>query len=192
MSFLPNLVTILRLLGLPWFLWLVVEARNTVAAGGSIEGDHTALIVLTAIAVGDALDGWLARSFGWSSRLGAVLDPLVDKLTQASAYLFFTFFAEPAYPVVPIALWIALVLRDLVLATGSLVLHRRGQLDVQARWTGKLATLLSFTLLIVVTARLESLVPAFCWITFAAVLVSGVHYVTVGVTAARSAGANGS
>jgi len=73
---LPNLVGYLRLAALPLFLWLAFESGDGRSAG--------AAIVFWLIAAGDYVDGFLARVTGQYSRLGAMLDPLVDRLTILS------------------------------------------------------------------------------------------------------------
>jgi len=70
---LPNLVGFVRLAGLPVFLWLAFESGDGRSA--------PAAIVYWLIAAGDYLDGFLARVTGQYSRLGSLLDPLVDRLT---------------------------------------------------------------------------------------------------------------
>jgi len=73
---LPNLVGYLRLLGIPVFLWLAFESGD----GRSV----AAAALFWLIAAGDYLDGFLARVTGQYSRLGAMLDPLIDRLTILS------------------------------------------------------------------------------------------------------------
>jgi cardiolipin synthase (CMP-forming) len=70
---LPNLVGFVRLAALPLFLYLALESGDGRSAA--------AAIVFWLIAAGDYLDGLLARATGQYSRLGALLDPLVDRLT---------------------------------------------------------------------------------------------------------------
>ena len=70
---LPNLVGYLRLAGLPVFLYLAFESGDG--------RDSTAAAIFWLIAAGDYLDGLLARVTGQYSRLGALLDPLIDRLT---------------------------------------------------------------------------------------------------------------
>src|SRR3954451_528550 len=69
----PNLVGYLRIAGIPVFLWLALESGDgrTVASA----------TIFWLIAAGDYLDGFLARVTGQYSRLGALLDPLIDRLT---------------------------------------------------------------------------------------------------------------
>jgi CDP-diacylglycerol--glycerol-3-phosphate 3-phosphatidyltransferase len=73
---LPNLVGYLRLAGIPVFLWLSFESADGRSAA--------AAIVFWLIAAGDYVDGFLARVTGQYSRLGALLDPLIDRLTILS------------------------------------------------------------------------------------------------------------
>ena len=69
----PNLVGYVRLAGIPVFLYLALRSGDGRTA--------SAAIVYMAIAASDYLDGFLARATGQYSRLGALLDPLVDRLT---------------------------------------------------------------------------------------------------------------
>lgn len=73
---LPNLVGFVRIAGLPVFLYLAFESDD----GQSV----AAAVVFWLIAAGDYLDGFLARVTGQYSRLGTLLDPLVDRLTVLS------------------------------------------------------------------------------------------------------------
>src|SRR3954451_6201938 len=66
----PNLLSALRLLGVPVFLWLVLGP----------EEDTIALVVLMLSGVTDYLDGYLARRLQQTSRLGEILDPVADRL----------------------------------------------------------------------------------------------------------------
>ena len=65
----PNLITLLRLLCLPIFLWLLF----------SVEDEAGAAWLLGALGSTDWVDGWVARKFGQQSSFGAVFDPTVDR-----------------------------------------------------------------------------------------------------------------
>ena len=65
----PNAVSVLRLIGIPIFLWLLLGARNDVAA----------FLVLVIAGATDWVDGYLARKLDQQSELGVLLDPLVDR-----------------------------------------------------------------------------------------------------------------
>ena len=66
---LPNVLSFLRVLGVPLFLWLLLRGD-----------DGWALVVLALSGVTDYLDGKIARTFGMESRLGQLLDPIADRL----------------------------------------------------------------------------------------------------------------
>lgn len=121
----PNLLSFLRLLGVPLFLWLVLGPR----------ADVWALIVLGTSAVTDYLDGKIARATGQTSRLGAVLDPFADRLYIASAVV-----ALAIRDIIPWWLVFALVLRDLYLAGQLAVLRRIGYGPLPVHFLGKVAT----------------------------------------------------
>lgn len=122
---LPNLVGFLRLLGIPVFLVLAFESED----GTSI----AAAAVYWAIAAGDYLDGLLARVTGQYSRLGALLDPVVDRLVIISGIVVCWHFE-----LLPQALLLLLVVREL----GTLVMARwaisRG-IDLEVNWIGRMA-----------------------------------------------------
>jgi cardiolipin synthase len=124
---LPNLLSLLRLLGVPLFLWLLLGPH----------ADGWAIVVLALSGVTDWADGKLARALGQSSRLGALLDPAADRL-----YIVATLIAFVLRDVVP--LWVVVVLlgRELVLGITLLVLRRAGWPPLQVHYLGKAATFL--------------------------------------------------
>jgi cardiolipin synthase len=124
---LPNLLSVIRLLGVPLFLWLLLGPH----------ADGWAIVVLALSGVTDWADGKLARALGQSSRLGALLDPAADRL-----YIVATLIAFVLRDVVP--LWVVVVLlgRELVLGITLLVLRRAGWPPLQVHYLGKAATFL--------------------------------------------------
>jgi CDP-diacylglycerol--glycerol-3-phosphate 3-phosphatidyltransferase len=121
----PNLLSALRLAGVPVFLWLVL-------------GPHAngwALLVLVYAGLSDYFDGRIARSFGQTSRLGTLLDPAADRL-----YILATVVALTVRGIVPWWLAGALLGRDLVLALTLPVLARHGYGPLQVNFVGKAAT----------------------------------------------------
>jgi cardiolipin synthase len=124
---LPNLLSLLRLLGVPLFLWLLLGPH----------ADGWAIVVLALSGVTDWADGKLARALGQSSRLGALLDPAADRL-----YIVATLVAFVIRDVVP--LWVVVVLlgRELVLGATLLALRRAGWPPLQVHYLGKAATFL--------------------------------------------------
>ena len=121
----PNAVGYLRLAALPVFL---------VLAYGTDDGTSVlSAMVFWAIAAGDYLDGILARVTGQYSRLGALLDPLVDRLTiLAGAVVCWNFELLPRW-----ALAVLAVREVVTLLLAQLYLRRVGELEIN--WLGRIA-----------------------------------------------------
>lgn len=137
---LPNALSVLRLLGVPLFLWAILTGR-----------DGLALITLMASGITDYLDGKLARALGMTSRVGALLDPLADRL-----YIFTTVVALAWRDVIPWWLVVLLVARDAVLAVLLLVAGRQVRAQIPVHFVGKAATfnlLYAFPLLLLADGR---------------------------------------
>lgn len=122
----PNALSVLRLAGVPLFLWLLLGPRE----------DGWAIVVLAAGGITDWLDGKLARWLNQSSRLGALLDPAVDRL-----YVLSTLLAFGVRDVVPWWLIGVLVGRDVVLAASLPVWRHYGYTAPEVHYLGKAATL---------------------------------------------------
>jgi CDP-diacylglycerol--glycerol-3-phosphate 3-phosphatidyltransferase len=123
----PNALSVLRLLGVPLFLWLLLGPH----------ADGWAIAVLALSGVSDWADGKLARLLDQSSRLGALLDPAADRL-----YIVATLVALALRSVAPLWLVAVLVGRELVLGVTLLVLRRHGYPPLQVHYLGKAATFL--------------------------------------------------
>jgi cardiolipin synthase len=121
----PNLVGYVRLAGLPVFLYLAFESEDGRSAA--------AAIVFWLISAGDYLDGFLARVTGQYSRMGALLDPLVDRLTVlAGAVVCWHFDLLPHWALA------ALALRELVML-GLAEYGLRHGVDIEVNWPGRLS-----------------------------------------------------
>lgn len=125
---LPNLIGYVRLAALPVFL---------VLAFGSGDGrDPVAVAIFLAVALGDLLDGFVARATGQYSRLGALLDPFVDRLTiVCGAAVCWHFELLPRWALA------LLVLRELVTLALAQYGLRRG-VDLEINWIGRAAVFL--------------------------------------------------
>ena len=122
---LPNAVGYVRLAGLPVFLYLAFSSGDG--------RDAAAAIVFVAIAVGDYIDGFVARATGQYSRMGALLDPVVDRLTILSgAAVCWHFELLPRWA---LALLAAREVITLILA--QVYLRRVGELEIN--WLGRIA-----------------------------------------------------
>jgi cardiolipin synthase len=122
----PNGLSVLRLFGVPLFLWLALGPK----------ADGWAVIVLMVAGFTDYLDGRIARRFNLTSRLGELLDPAADRL-----YILATLVALTVRGIVPIWLAAILVGRDLLLAPTIPVLSRHGYGPLPVHFLGKAATL---------------------------------------------------
>ena len=129
----PNLLSVLRLAGVPVLLWLLVAPRPA----GFGAADVWATVVLILGGITDWLDGKLARLLDQRSRLGALLDPAADRLYILAALVGLT-----VRGVLPWWALVALVARDVVLAGCVLVLRRRGYGPFVVTYLGKAATFL--------------------------------------------------
>jgi cardiolipin synthase len=124
---LPNALSVLRLLGVPLFLWLLLGP----------EADGWAVVVLMISGITDWADGKLARWLDQSSRLGALLDPAADRL-----YIVCTLVALAIRDIAPVWMVALLLGRELVLGIGLLVLRHYGYPPLQVHYLGKAATFL--------------------------------------------------
>jgi cardiolipin synthase (CMP-forming) len=121
----PNLLSILRLCSLPVFLWLLLGP----------EEDGLAAAVLMLMGVSDFLDGYLARKLDQTSKLGAVLDPVADRL-----YIIATVVGLGLREIIPLWLVVLLPARDLFLWVLVPFLRTRGYTALPVHFLGKAAT----------------------------------------------------
>ncbi|QLQ10597.1 MAG: CDP-alcohol phosphatidyltransferase family protein [Nocardioidaceae bacterium] len=121
----PNVISMIRLAGVPLFLWLILGPQ----------ADGWALIVLMLSGVTDYLDGYLARKFDQTSNLGAILDPVADRL-----YILSTVIGLALRDIIPWWLAILLPLRDVFLWVLVPFLRTRGYSSLPVHFLGKAAT----------------------------------------------------
>jgi cardiolipin synthase len=121
----PNILSALRLLGVPLFLWLILVP----------EADWWAIVVLAIAGFTDWLDGYLARKWHQISRVGQLLDPIADRL-----YILATLIGLLLRGIVPLWFVLLLVSRDLIMSVVLAVLKRRGVTGLPVHFLGKAAT----------------------------------------------------
>lgn len=121
----PNVLSLLRLLGVPLFLWLVLGPK----------ADLIAVIVLIISGATDWLDGKLARALHQVSRVGQMLDPVADRL-----YILATLLGMALREVIPWWLVAILVGRDLLMVALVPFLRTRGFTSLPVHFLGKAAT----------------------------------------------------
>ena len=149
----PNVISIIRLAGVPLFLWLILVP----------EADGLALAVLAISGISDYADGDLARKLNQTSKLGAILDPVADRL-----YILSTVIGLGIRDIIP--WWVALILpaRDAFLWCLVPFLRTRGYSALPVHFLGKAATanlLYAFPLLLLGdgTGVLATLAKVFGW-----------------------------
>ena len=173
-SHLPNLITLSRIALAPVLILLLKDHEYAMS-----------LVVFIVAGVSDGLDGFIAKRFHLTSRLGAVLDPVADKILLLSAYVMLTFLEH-----LPFWLMLTVVFRDLLIVGGYLVYTSMvGSVQMRPSHLSKLNTFVQIALVIVILAQqaFAQVYPIMVDMLVYAVLIttvaSGVHYVWVwGVT----------
>jgi len=173
---LPNAISVSRGLSAAPVVWLVGNARW-----------QAAFWLALAAGLSDLLDGWLAKRFGWQSRIGAGLDGLADK-----ALLFGIFLALVLAGRLPLWWLLLALLRDLVIVVGAWFYNRLVEkLRPQPSLPGKACTAAQIALALIVLADLAwgwpwpGLVSISFWLAVALTIVSGLHYIVVWADRAR-------
>ena len=122
---LPNILSFVRLLGVPLFVWLLLGPQ----------WDGIAVVVLMVGGFTDWLDGHLARAWHQTSRLGQMLDPVADRL-----YILATILCLAYRDIIPWLLVIILVAREMVLVALIPALRTRGYTSLPVHFVGKAGT----------------------------------------------------
>jgi cardiolipin synthase len=127
----PNLVTLVRLLGVGVFWWVLLVEENI----------GLAAVLIFVIGWTDWIDGYLARKLDQVSRLGTALDPIADRLMIASAVIG-GMIVDP--PVVPLVIGFGLIARELLMGAVALTLLSKGGGTLEVRYLGKVATFILY------------------------------------------------
>ena len=178
-----NKITILRILLIPFF---VVELIYYIETGNEIH--HLLAVLLFAVtAILDGVDGYIARHYNQRSELGAILDPLADKLLLMSGIITLSFNHGPYLAQIPLWFTGTIIGRDLLVLIGIVVVRFTvGKVMVRPRFIGKIATVLQMTVVIWILMKWNEGRGAHwldVWMIGAAVCtgVSGLLYVRDGV-----------
>ena len=124
----PNALSVLRILIIPFFAWYFMQDQLVVAV---------ALLVLSGLS--DCADGFIARKLNQVTELGKMLDPLADKLTQGVVALCLAV----KFPVIgPVLL--VFIAKELVMLCGAVVLLKKQKRPCAAQWYGKVATVMFY------------------------------------------------
>ena len=165
---LPNLISALRIVLVLPLAWSLLQHDFDIA-----------LLLVFIAGVSDALDGFLAKHYGWTSALGSVLDPLADKLLLVVTFLSLGYLA-----LVPAWLVIAVLARDIVIVTGGVAYYVSiGHFDMAPTLVSKLNTLMQLVLVFgIVLAQVFDfprmwMIEIGLWIVLATTVLSGIDYV---------------
>ena len=178
-----NKITILRILFIPFF---VVEVLYYVRTGNEL---HRLLALLTfaAASICDGVDGYIARHYNQRSELGAILDPLADKLLLVSGIVLCSFDNQPYLDSIPLWLTGTIIGRDLLILIGMVVIQFTvGKVIVHPRIIGKISTVLQMAVIILILLKWDQLWNA-RWTTYLSIAaaictgVSGLLYTWDGV-----------
>ena len=167
----PNLLTLIRIILIPWFAILLIN-----------DSLNQALWVFVAAAVTDGLDGFTARYFSQKTRLGALLDPIADKLLLSTAFITLAIMKQ-----IPVWLSVIVISRDVVIVLGVGILFLSHiQFEMRPTLYSKLTTL--FQLLLISLVLASGYIQLDDWLrqglilaTLVFTVFSGLHYLYTGL-----------
>jgi len=134
-SDIPNIITVFRFLLVPPLVLLLLQEQFGLA-----------LLIFGVAGFSDGLDGFLAKRFNWASRLGALMDPLADKLLLVSSFITLGWLQR-----IPLWLVCVVILRDLVIVGGALIYNFRiERLEADPSMVSKLNTVTQIVLVLAV------------------------------------------
>lgn len=183
----PMGLTMLRLLLLPVFLWTLLLSHDL---DSDLPYRYFAVGIFAIMAITDKLDGYLARKLNQATKLGAILDPLADKLLIACSVILLSLarVATPEFRI-PLAVVIAVYGKDLITVLGTLaVMAVVGHVQIIARPLGKLSTVLQLALIMATLlgpdlahfGMSKWLLPGLWWIVSAVAVLACADYVVQG------------
>ena len=121
----PNVITLVRLLCIPLFLWLLFGAHRQTAAA----------VLLAVLGATDWVDGYVARRYGQVSTFGKVLDPTADRILVGTAVI-----SIMVYGAVPLWFGLATIAREVLVSAMVLLLASLGAARIDVLWVGKAGT----------------------------------------------------
>jgi cardiolipin synthase len=163
----PNFITLARVLSVPVIFWLLVNGNSRIA-----------FFVFLCAGLSDAVDGYLAKRFNWTTELGAYLDPLADKLLIVSIYIALGVSKE-----LPLWLVVAVVSRDILILLAVLLSWLMDQpVRIRPLMVSKINTAAQIALAATVLADdgfalgLDTMRLALVWITGSLTILSLLAY----------------
>ncbi|MEE9304174.1 MAG: CDP-alcohol phosphatidyltransferase family protein [Thiotrichaceae bacterium] len=166
----PNIISIMRIILIVPIIWAVWN------------GEYNLAFILILIAgVSDAVDGFLARYFSWQSKLGALLDPLADKILLISLFVVFSFKGF-----IPLWLMYIVVARDVIIFLGAIAYQLvTRKLEIRPLFISKINTALQIVLVLLVALILadiqvaRGLLDVMIILVVLSTLISGISYIVL-------------
>jgi len=166
----PNILTLARIIITPFIVYAIIKHEPAMA-----------LILMGVAGITDMLDGAIARYFDQRSTVGAIMDPLADKLMLISTIVSLYLIEQ-----LPAFLFLAVVFRDMIIVVGAIayemVTHK---LEMQPTISSKITTFLQIMLVLAVLSHMawqwpeETIIQWVVWLTFAFTCISGLQYMIV-------------
>lgn len=164
----PNLITVARILMIAPIIWVLVREQYALA-----------LLLFAVAGLSDTLDGYLAKRFDWTTRLGAILDPIADKALLAATYVTLGWLGH-----IPAWLVVAVLARDAVIVVGGTSYHFLiGRYHLSPTFISKVNTFLQIIFGVLVVASLawgdfaQDVVSWLVYLVLATTVLSGADYV---------------
>lgn len=190
---LANKITITRLLLIPVFILFAAYYSRSIEMGAENRALRIwALAIYALAALSDAIDGYIARNFNQSTKLGRALDPVADKLLLLSGIV--TLSVTHWHAGLPIWFAVLVIARDVVIVLGVLFIHHiAGKVNMRPIMTSKICTFLQLSCVCWVLLDFWSEsqpVPLWILIYAAAVftVISGAQYIAEGIRQLRESG----
>ncbi|MBW1947448.1 MAG: CDP-alcohol phosphatidyltransferase family protein [Deltaproteobacteria bacterium] len=166
----PNLLTLMRIILTPLLVILLINSKFA-----------EALIVFTVAGITDGLDGLIARYMRQKTRIGAILDPIADKLLLTSAYVTLA-----VVKLLPAWLAVTVISRDVIIVFGVLIIFLfQGGVEIRPSVLGKITTVAQLGTIFVVLVNhelgtLSRFLPFLYVATVLITVISGLHYMYLG------------
>jgi cardiolipin synthase len=144
----PNIITIIRIILIPVYLYFFYSGLdNSILYSG---------IVFIVAGISDVLDGYIARKYDMSTKLGVVLDPIADKLMMFTILISFV-----SKGIISIWILIALGLKEIAMILGGAILYLfKGKQVMPSNQYGKFATLTFYVATLSIVFRLPEIISS--------------------------------
>ena len=169
----PNILSLLRIAMVPVVVVLLDERQYSLA-----------LLIFTIAGLTDGLDGWIAKKYKLQSALGAILDPLADKLLLVSTYTMLAVLGD-----IPFWLLVMVIFRDLVIVGGYWVLVAlEKKVEIRPIWISKFNTFFQIVLIVLVLIHsagwlsLDGTIRFVIGVVVFTTVFSGMRYVWLGMS----------